>query len=200
MRPFVVLSAALGALLVQPASVRASACPEGVARRLPVKAAIERPFGFRLHLVMGVAVFQPSIMFSTSSGRVVKAMMGGRVTLLDSSGLPLLDRCQARGVSVLAAGVFNSGVLADPSPGAAFHYAAAPPDVLALAQRLTEVCESFGTTLAAAALHRPTLHPAVATVLVGASSPSELLTDLGLLAVPPPDGLWAALRACGARV
>lgn len=84
MRPFVVLSAALGALLVQPASVRASACPEGVARRLPVKAAIERPFGFRLHLVMGVAVFQPSIMFRTSSGRVVKAMMGGRVTLLET--------------------------------------------------------------------------------------------------------------------
>lgn len=127
-------------------------------------------------------------------------LLAGRVTLLDSSGLPLLDRCLERGVSVLAAGVFNSGVLANPTAGAAFHYAAAPPDVLALAQRLTEVCESFGTTLAAAALHRPTLHPAVATVLVGASSPSELLTDLGLLAVPPPDGLWAALRACGARV
>jgi D-threo-aldose 1-dehydrogenase len=127
-------------------------------------------------------------------------LLAGRVTLLDSSGIPLLNRCLERGVSVLAAGVFNSGVLADPTPGAPFHYAAAPDDVLATAQRLADVCESFGTTLAAAALQRPTRHPAVASVVAGASSPAELATDIDLLATALTDDAWDALRDAGASL
>ncbi len=124
-------------------------------------------------------------------------LLAGRVTLLDDSGLPLLDRCLERGVSVLAAGVFNSGVLADPVPGAPFHYAPVPDDVLADAQRMAEICAAHGTTLAAAALQFPARHPAVATVLVGASSCAELTTDLDLLAAPLPDDLWSALAGRG---
>lgn len=84
MRPLLLLSAALGAMLVQPASACASECPEGVARALPVKAAIERPFGFRLHPVMGIAVFQPSTVFRTRSGQVVRTVLGGRVVLRET--------------------------------------------------------------------------------------------------------------------
>lgn len=126
-------------------------------------------------------------------------LLAGRVTLLDASGAErLLPACADRGVGVLAAGVFNSGLLADPRPGAPFHYAPAPPDVLARAQRLAEVCRAHGTTLAAAALHRPTREPAVASVLVGASTAAELAEDLDLLAAPLPDALWPALTAAGA--
>jgi hypothetical protein len=39
----------------------------------------------------------------------------------------LFPACQRRGVQVLAAGVFNSGILADPRPGAAYDYTPAPP-------------------------------------------------------------------------
>jgi len=124
-------------------------------------------------------------------------LLAGRVTLLDDSGLPLLDRCQERGVRVVAAGVFNSGVLANPAPGAPFHYAAVPENVLAEVQRMATICDEHGTTLAAAALRFPARHPAVATVLVGASSPTELSEDLDLLAAPIPDDLWAALRDAG---
>jgi D-threo-aldose 1-dehydrogenase len=38
----------------------------------------------------------------------------------------LLPACQQRGVVVLAAGIFNSGILADPRPGATYDYAPAP--------------------------------------------------------------------------
>jgi D-threo-aldose 1-dehydrogenase len=127
-------------------------------------------------------------------------LLAGRVTLLDSSGLPLLDRCLERGVQVLAGGVFNSGILANPSPDAPFHYSTAPDDVLATAQRMAAVCGSFGTTLAAAALHRPGRHPAVRSVIVGAASPSELTVDLDLLASSLPDELWPALREVGATI
>ncbi len=127
-------------------------------------------------------------------------LLAGRLTLLDDSGATLLDRCAARGVDVLAAGVFNSGVLAAPEAEAHFHYAPVPDDVLARARRLADVCAAHGTTLAAAALQRPALHPAVTTTLVGAASAAELTTDLDLLATPVPGALWDALRAAGAAV
>ena len=58
-------------------------------------------------------------------------LLAGRYTLLDQSGLDeLLPLCADRGVSVVAAGVFNSGVLADPSPGARYDYALAPEELL----------------------------------------------------------------------
>lgn len=84
MRPLLLLFAVLGSLLAQPAPTRASECPQGVARPRPVKAAIDHPFGFRLHPVMGMAVFQPSTIFQTRSGQLVRAMLGGRVVLSET--------------------------------------------------------------------------------------------------------------------
>jgi len=55
-------------------------------------------------------------------------LVAGRYTLLDdSAAASLFPLCLARGVQVLAAGVFNSGILADPADGARFDYAPAPP-------------------------------------------------------------------------
>ena len=56
-------------------------------------------------------------------------MLAGRYTLLDQSALDdLLPACQDRGVSVVGAAVFNSGVLARSRPvaGAMFEYRSAP--------------------------------------------------------------------------
>ena len=44
-------------------------------------------------------------------------MLAGRYTLLEQDSLDdLLPTCAARGVAVVAAGVFNSGILARPEP------------------------------------------------------------------------------------
>jgi D-threo-aldose 1-dehydrogenase len=60
-------------------------------------------------------------------GEVDLVLLAGRYTLLDHSAAhELLPLCSARGVSVIAAGVFNSGVLAG---GSTFDYHAAPRDV-----------------------------------------------------------------------
>jgi D-threo-aldose 1-dehydrogenase len=54
-------------------------------------------------------------------------LVAGRYSLLDTSAAAgLLPACQQRGVAVLAAGIFNSGILADPRPGATYDYAPAP--------------------------------------------------------------------------
>ena len=55
-------------------------------------------------------------------------LVAGRYSLLDTAAADsLFPACQRRGVPVLAAGVFNSGILADPRPGATYDYAPARP-------------------------------------------------------------------------
>ncbi len=125
-------------------------------------------------------------------------LLAGRYTLLDQRGLvELLPLCEERGVAVIAGGVFNSGVLADPREGATFDYAPAPPDVLDRARRLHTVCARHGVPLTAAALQFPLAHPAVATVLTGARSETEVRENAALLDVPVPGAVWEELRATG---
>lgn len=125
-------------------------------------------------------------------------LCAGRFTLLDQSALSaLLPEAAARGRSVVVGGVFNSGLLADPRPGATYDYAAAPLNLLDRALRLKAVTEGHGVPLRAAALHYPLTHPAVAGVLVGTRSPDEVRDAAALLREPVPDGLWDELREEG---
>ncbi|KOG87764.1 aldo/keto reductase, partial [Streptomyces varsoviensis] len=119
-------------------------------------------------------------------------LLAGRYTLLDQSGLTeLLPEAAARGKSVVAGGVFNSGLLADPRPGARYDYEAAPRPVLDRALAARTVAERHGIPLRAAALHFPFGHPAVASVLLGARSAGEVRDGAELLRRALPAGFWA---------
>ena len=66
-------------------------------------------------------------------------LCAGRYTLLDQSALPeLLPACEARGISLVIGGLLNSGILADPTPGARFDYEEAPAELLARAQGIRD--------------------------------------------------------------
>ncbi len=123
-------------------------------------------------------------------------LLAGRYTLLDQSALDvLLPLCAARGVSVIAAGVFNSGLLATAVPqfGAPYDYAPGPPALIERARRIAAVCGRHGVTLPQAALAFPGGHPAVASVLVGMRSPAEVARNVALASLPVPADLWAEL-------
>ncbi|WP_046494850.1 aldo/keto reductase [Streptomyces odonnellii] len=125
-------------------------------------------------------------------------LCAGRLTLLDQSALTeLLPEAVARGRSVVVGGVFNSGLLADPRPGATYDYAAAPPGLLDRALRMDAVTRRYGVPLRAAALHYPLRHPGVASVLVGTRSAAEVRDAAELAARTVPEDLWAELRAEG---
>jgi D-threo-aldose 1-dehydrogenase len=125
-------------------------------------------------------------------------LLAGRYTLLDQSALSdLLPACEARGVSVVIGGVFNSGVLVDPAPGASFDYIPAGDAVLAKAAAIREICQRYDVPLAAAALQFPLAHPRVCTVLVGPRTIDELEIDLALFDADIPAGLWTDLRRAG---
>ncbi|GAA1819791.1 aldo/keto reductase [Luedemannella flava] len=122
-------------------------------------------------------------------------LVAGRYTLLDrEAAAELLPLCAERGVGVLVGGAFNSGILADPNPGARFNYAPADPAVLGRARAMQRLCAAYGLPLAAAALQFPLRHPAVSAVVAGVRSAAEIREDLALLEVPVPEELWAALN------
>ena len=121
-------------------------------------------------------------------------LLAGRYTLLDRVGArELLPLCLERGVSVIAGGVFNSGILAEPGPNAHFNYTPAPPELIQRAHAIEAICERHGVDMKAAALQFPLRHPAVATVLTGCRSVSEMEENARLFQAAIPEELWDEL-------
>lgn len=113
-------------------------------------------------------------------------LLAGRYTLLDQSGLAeLLPMCHQRGVSVIAAGVYQGGALTAPAP--------ADPRVLAW----RELCDRHDVPLRAAAVRFPFTHPAVATALVGARDPREVTESMRSLDHQVPPALWREAKHAG---
>ncbi|TNC24912.1 aldo/keto reductase [Amycolatopsis alkalitolerans] len=129
------------------------------------------------------------------SGMLDVLMVAGRYTLLDQSALEFLPEA----ADVVAAGVFNSGVLAtgEPSASARYEYAPVPPEVLGRAREIAAVCAEFGVDLPTAALHYPLREPVVRTIVVGAASPDEVRQNHARLQSTVPGDLWATLRDKG---
>jgi D-threo-aldose 1-dehydrogenase len=143
---------------------------------------------------------------SDTSLRFIKAgdfdcmLLAGRYTLLEQGALDdLLPECQARGVSVIAAGVFNSGLLARDRPrsGVTYNYEPAPHELIARVNRIADVLERHGTTLPVAAAQFALAHPAVATVCLGARSAEQVERNAALFGEPVPDAAWDELVSEG---
>ncbi|ONI81768.1 aldo/keto reductase [Saccharothrix sp. ALI-22-I] len=124
-------------------------------------------------------------------------LLAGRYTVLEQTGASLLELCASRGVSVVAAGVFNSGLLARPEVGSTYDYQAAPAALVERARRIASVCTRHGVTLPQAAVQFPFRHPAVASVLVGVRTAAEMRANASALSASVPDALWEDLRAEG---
>jgi D-threo-aldose 1-dehydrogenase len=127
-------------------------------------------------------------------------MLAGRYTLLDQSALAdLLPLAVERGVGIVAAGAYNSGLLSEARPveGAMYDYRPAPPELLDRARRLAEVCAAHGVDLPTAALRFPLRHPAVVAVVVGAHDADQVRRNVERFGTPVPDDLWAELESTG---
>lgn len=125
-------------------------------------------------------------------------MLAGRYTLLEQGALDeLLPLCVERGVSVVSAAVFNSGLLAraEVPADATYNYADAPAELIDKARRIAAVCARHGVVLPQAALQFPLGHPAVVSVAVGVRSAEQMTQNAAWFADPVPTDLWSELRA-----
>jgi D-threo-aldose 1-dehydrogenase len=123
------------------------------------------------------------------------ALIAGRFTLLDQSAQEeLYPLAMKKKVSIIAAGVFNSGVLANPVDGAHYDYEPASAEILNKARTIGKYLERYNVSLPAAALQFPLRHPAVASVLTGAGSITELRANIASFDLELPQELWSDME------
>ncbi|WP_322134894.1 aldo/keto reductase [Antiquaquibacter oligotrophicus] len=127
-------------------------------------------------------------------------MLAGRYTLLDQSAQDdLLPLALERGVGIVAAGVYNSGLLSKPvvADDAYFDYRAAPREVVDRARAIAAMCDRHGVTLPDVAVQFALRHPAVVSAVLGARNAAQAEGGLERYAAPVPGALWAELEDAG---
>lgn len=143
---------------------------------------------------VGIKHWQPLVRFARETDMDV-FMLAGRYTLLDQGALDeLLPLCVEKNISVVQVGVMNSGILADPKPGAMFDYMPAPAEWVARAERLRAVCDRFDVPLKAAAVQFALAHPQVVSLVAGVRSREHLDEYPALMQARIPAELWQELR------
>ncbi|MDO3384942.1 aldo/keto reductase [Gilvimarinus sp. SDUM040013] len=127
-------------------------------------------------------------------------LLAGRYTLLEQTPLQtLFPACQRRGVAVVAAGPFNSGILAGTLDYGQiyYNYAPAPDDVVRHARAIKAVCDEYAVPLPAAALQFPLAHPQVVSVLAGFASAEQVNSAKRWVNTDIPQEFWRQLRNTG---
>jgi D-threo-aldose 1-dehydrogenase len=132
-------------------------------------------------------------------GRFDCFLLAGRYTLLEQRALDtFMPSCARHGATVIVGGAYNSGILATGTRGGGamyFNYAPAPDAIVERVQRIEQVCDAHGVTLAAAALQFPLAHPLVSSVIPGIGSAPRVDQTLQLFRERIPSAFWEALKA-----
>ncbi|HEY0737165.1 MAG TPA: aldo/keto reductase [Herpetosiphonaceae bacterium] len=117
-----------------------------------------------------------------------------RYTLVNRTAEPLLDLASSRGLAVVNAAPYGSGILAKgPGSYARYAYQDAAPALVEVVRQMQAVCERHNVPLAAAALHFSLRDPRITATIVGMSKPERIAQTLDLVREPIPDALWAEL-------
>jgi D-threo-aldose 1-dehydrogenase len=131
-----------------------------------------------------------------ATGAFEAVITHNRYTLLNRSAAPLLDMAHSRGLGVLNAAPYGSGILAKgPDAYARYAYQDAPAEMVERTRQIDAICRRHGVPLAAAALQFSTRDPRVHTTIVGMSRRERLDQTVELARHPIPDELWSDLDA-----
>jgi len=83
------------------------------------------------------------------------------------------------------------------TPDAHYNYAPATPEMLNRVRQIESICDLHDVPLAAVSLQFALAHPAVASVLLGASSVRQQSRNADAADVAIPQSLWDDLRQSG---
>jgi D-threo-aldose 1-dehydrogenase len=123
-----------------------------------------------------------------------------RYTLLSQVADPLFTQASERGMAVVNAAPYGSGILAKgPDADQNYVYRKAPAQVVRAAREMQAVCDEFGVPLAAAALQFSLRDTRITSTIVGATRPERIAETLALAEVPIPDEIWPRLAALAIR-
>ena len=130
------------------------------------------------------------------TGAFTAVITHNRWTLVNRTADPLLTAARARGMGVLNAAPYGSGVLAK---GAAAYPRYAYQDIShemhARLDSLNAICDRHGVPLAAVALQFSLRDPRIDSTIVGMTRPERIAQTVELARLPIPDALWEEVAA-----
>lgn len=119
-----------------------------------------------------------------------------RYTLLNRSAEPLIEAAAARGMAVLNAAPYGSGMLVKgPDAYPRYAYQQASPEMIDRVRQYAAIAERYGVPLPAVALQFSTRDPRITATIVGMSRPERLAETVRYLTTPIPDALWDDIAA-----
>jgi D-threo-aldose 1-dehydrogenase len=117
-----------------------------------------------------------------------------RYTLLNRSADALLSLAAEKGLGVINAAPYGSGMLAKgPDAYPRYAYQDAPDLLVERTRQLDAICKEFGVPLAAAALQFSTRDPRIHSTVVGITRASRIQQTIDLYNYPIPEELWTRL-------
>ena len=117
-----------------------------------------------------------------------------RYTLLNRIADPLLTLGHEKGIAVLNAAPYGSGILAKgPASYPRYAYQKAKDEIVERAREIATICDRHAVPLAAAALQFSMRDPRITSTIVGMSKPERIPDTVELARYPIPDDLWAEL-------
>jgi D-threo-aldose 1-dehydrogenase len=121
-----------------------------------------------------------------------------RYTLLNRSAEPLLQLAAEKGLGVINAAPYGSGILAKgPDAYPRYAYQEAPDLLIERTRQLDDICREYNIPLAALALQFSTRDPRIHSTVVGMSRPERIQQTVELFQLPIPDSIWPLLDAVG---
>lgn len=141
-----------------------------------------------------------AIAASVRSADLDLVMVAGRYTLLEQpAAVEVLPACRDTATGIVAASVFNSGLLASDEPrrDGRYEYGQLPDALWDRLVRIAAVCRDHGVPLPAAAIQFPLQSDVVRSVVVGGSRPAQLRQNAEYAALEIPAALWESLAAEG---
>ena len=121
-----------------------------------------------------------------------------RYTLLNRSAAPLLDIAAQRGLAVINAAPYGSGMLAKgPSAYPRYAYQEASSEMLERTRQLAAICDEYNVPLAAAALQFSLRDARITSTVVGMSRPERIQQTVDLALHSIPAEIWPRLDAVG---
>ena len=119
-----------------------------------------------------------------------------RYTLVDQNAEPMIDFAHAKGIAVLNAAPYGSGVLAKGSDRyARYAYQDTTGDRLAPIHRLEEISRQHNIPLGALALQFSLRDPRITSTICGVSRPERIAQTLEWAQRPIPDLVWSELSS-----
>jgi D-threo-aldose 1-dehydrogenase len=170
--------------------------PDAINNAFPVLADL-RSQGLIKAIGLGMNYVEPALEIMKNTDLDI-ALIAGRYTLLDQIAQEeLFPYALANNIDISMGGVLNSGVLANPAPGATYNYLPASDEMIARAKKICDFLKERNVPLIAAAVQFPMRHPAVTSIVTGPRNVSELQTYVDGFDFPIPESVWVDLENSG---